>query len=133
MQFAAACAAGKSSFTAVVLAEAGERLLRLRAVRLWNLVVTTEQSSLLQQALAANVALAVAAGNHISASLGHITYWPRLLQRGRSWSTITLSTSEKKRCKTQPPATVPASLQHYTQGVCGGTLMQPPRMHAQLT
>jgi hypothetical protein len=55
----------------VVLAEAGERPLWqrwvLRAVKLWNLAVTAEQSSLLWQAMTASVALAVAPGHRIPA------------------------------------------------------------------
>jgi hypothetical protein len=89
MQLAAASAAGKFSSTtgskaaqlhlahfwcllgvrqgtqaAVVPAEAGERPLwqrwLLRAVQLWAMAVTAEQSSLLLQAVTASVALAVA-------------------------------------------------------------------------
>ncbi|KAI3432470.1 hypothetical protein D9Q98_004019 [Chlorella vulgaris] len=59
--------------TAVVLAKAGERPLRqrwlLRAVKLWNLAVTAEQSSLLWQAMTASVALAVAPSHRIPARL----------------------------------------------------------------
>jgi hypothetical protein len=57
--------------TAVVLTETGVRPLwqrwLLRAVKLWKLAVTAEQSSLLWQAMTAGVALTVAPGHRIPA------------------------------------------------------------------
>jgi hypothetical protein len=104
MQLAAASASGKSSFTAVVLAEASERLLWLRAVKLWNLVVTTEQSSLLRQSAAANVALAVASGYRISARQSwahHLS--AALAATGCSWISISLSPLQRSSARRSHP------------------------------
>ncbi|KAL4858040.1 hypothetical protein ACK3TF_001993 [Chlorella vulgaris] len=164
MQLAAAGAAGKTSSTAgstaerlhlahlrrlmgvwqgtptaVVLAEASERPLwqrwLLRAVKLRNLVVTAEHSSLLWQAMTASVSLAVAAGNRIPARQP----WAQQLAAALAAMGLQLDLHQPQPvCKAAAQSACSAwqlkhlqdaatregasKLQHYTQGVCGGTL-----------
>ncbi|KAI3436385.1 hypothetical protein D9Q98_002439 [Chlorella vulgaris] len=164
MQLAAASAAGKTSSTAgskaerlhlahlrrllgvrqgtptaVVLAEAGERPLWqrwvLRAVKLWNLAVTAEQSSLLWQAMTASVALAVAPGHRIPARQP----WAQQLAAALAAIGVQLDLHQPQPvCKAAVQSACSAwqlkqlqdaatregasKLQHYTQGVWGGTL-----------
>ncbi|KAL4855790.1 Retrovirus-related Pol polyprotein from type-2 retrotransposable element R2DM [Chlorella vulgaris] len=164
MQLAAASAAGKTSSTAgskaerlhlahlrrllgvrqgtptaVVLAEAGERPLWqrwvLRAVKLWNLAVTAEQSSLLWQAVTASVALAGAPGHRIPARQP----WAQQLAAALAAMGVQLDLHQPQPvCKAAVQSACSAwqlkqlqdaatregasKLQHYTQGVWGGTL-----------
>ncbi|KAI3436751.1 hypothetical protein D9Q98_006163 [Chlorella vulgaris] len=161
MQLAAASAAGKTSSTAaskaerlhlahlrrllrvrqgtptaVVLAEAGERPLWqrwvLRAVKLWNLAVTAEQSSLLWQAMTASVALAVAPGHRIPARQP----WVQQLAAALAAMGVQLdlhqplpvcqaavqsacSAWQLKHLQDAATREGASKLQHYTQGVCG--------------
>ncbi|KAL4854747.1 hypothetical protein ACK3TF_004665 [Chlorella vulgaris] len=157
MQLAAASAAGKTSSTAgstaerlhlahlrrllgvrqgtptaVVLAEAGERPLwqrwLLRAVKLWNLAVTAEHSSLLWQAMTASVSLAVVPGNRIPARQP----WAQQLAAALAAMGLQLdrkaavqsacSAWQLKHLQDAATREGASKLQHYTQGVCGGTL-----------
>ncbi|KAL4859077.1 Retrovirus-related Pol polyprotein from type-2 retrotransposable element R2DM [Chlorella vulgaris] len=125
--------------TAVVLAEAGERPLWqrwvLRAVKLWNLAVTAEQSSLLWQAMTASVALAVAPGHRIPARQP----WAQQLAAALAAMGVQLdlhqhlpvcqaavqsacSAWQLKQLQDAATREGASKLQHYTQGVWGGTL-----------
>jgi hypothetical protein len=123
----------------VVLAEASERPLwqrwLLRAVKLRNLAVTAEHSSLLWQAMTASVSLAVAPGNRIPARQP----WAQQLAAALAAMGLQLDLHQPQPvCKAAAQSACSAwqlkhlqdaatregasKLQHYTQGVCGGTL-----------
>jgi hypothetical protein len=86
---------------AVVLAVAGERPLwqrwLLRAVKLWNLALTAEQSSLLWQ----RCRLGGCAGppHPSEAAMGTAAGSGAGREGGRGWTSISLSQSAKKRCR----------------------------------
>ena len=124
---------------AVVLAEAGERPLwqrwLLRAVKLWNLAVAADQSSLLRQAVEASAALAAAPGHRNPAAQP----WAQQLAAALAAAGVQLDLQQPQQiskaavqnaCRQRQLEQLQAAatregaskLQHYTLQVCGGSL-----------
>jgi hypothetical protein len=123
----------------VVLAEVGERPLwqrwLLRAVKLWNMAVAADQSSLLRQAVEASAALAAAPGHRNPAAQP----WAQQLEAALAAAGVQLDLQQPQQiskaavqnaCRQRQLEQLQAAatregaskLQHYTLQVCGGNL-----------